>query len=404
MIKKLVLVIVIAAVAGGGIFYSGYRLGTQNPEEVVVKGVTNIGDEDIKADFGVFWQAWKKLKEEHIDGEKLNELQMVYGAISGMTDSLKDSNTNFFPPADSKKFEEDISGSFGGIGAEIGIRNNQLVVVAPLKGSPAERAGLLAIDKILKIDDTVTEDLDVNEAVKLIRGEIGTKVRLLILRNGWERPREFFITREEIRIPIIDSEIVGNRLAHIKLHSFSESASYEFYKTVLDVLKKEPRGIVLDLRNNPGGFLEVAVHLAGWFLEPGKLVVTQKSRSGDEKPSYTSGAGALRDLPLVILINQGSASASEILAGALRIQRGTKLVGEKTFGKGSVQQLFRLKDGSSLKITVAHWLLPDGTIIEKNGIAPDIEVKLTEEDVKAGKDRQLEKAIEVLEGELGKTE
>jgi carboxyl-terminal processing protease len=399
-ILKIVFVVLTAAILGGGVFYSGYYFGTKKPDTVVVKGVTNIGDEDVKADFGVFWQAWKKLKTEHTEGEKIGELDLVYGAVNGLTNSFKDPNTNFFPPADSKKFEEDITGTFGGIGAEIGIRNDQLVIIAPLKDSPAERAGLLAADKILKVDDKETFGLNVNEAVKLIRGEIGTEVVLTILRNGWENSKEFKIIREEIRVPTVNWKIVDDRLVHFQIFTFSETAPQAFYKAISEMLKKEPRGIILDLRNNPGGYLEISIHLAGWFMPRGKLVVTQKFRSGEERPSYTTGMGALREIPLVVLVNRGSASASEILAGALRYNQGAKLIGEKTFGKGSVQQLFPLKDGSSLKITVAQWLLPDGSVLEKNGLKPDVEVKMTEEDIKAGKDPQLEKAIDVLKSEF----
>ena len=394
-IKIIILIALTAAVAGGA-FYFGYQKGTFNPKEVTVKGVTNVGDEDVKADFGVFWQVWNKIKTEHINGENAEEKDLVYGAISGMVDSLKDPNTVFFPPEDAKKFEEDVSGSFGGIGAEIGIRNDQLVIIAPLKNTPAEKAGLKSNDKILLIDKTPTTGLNVNEAVKLIRGEIGASITLTILRNGWEEPKEFTIIRETITVPTLDWESKDGQIALIKLYGFNENAPYLFYKAALQTLLNESKGIILDLRNNPGGFLEVSVDIAGWFLDRGTVVVTERFRSGNEIIFRSRGNAALKNLPMVILVNQGSASASEILAGALRDHREIKLIGEKSFGKGSVQELQDLKDGSSLKITVANWILPKGQIIDKTGLAPDYEAKITEEDVSAGRDPQLDKALEVL--------
>jgi len=393
----------IAALLSGGFYYFGYKTGVQQSKTIIIEEARNIETpEKIGVDFSVFWQAWEKLKEEHVRGAEAKNQDLVYGAISGMVDSLKDPNTNFFPPEDSKKFEEDVNGSFGGIGAEIGIRDDQLVIVAPLKGSPAERAGLKSGDKILKVDDKVTAGMKVNDAVKIIRGEIGAKVVLMISRKDWENPKDISIVRETIIIPTVDWEMKEGNLAHIKLYNFSENAPLAFYKAGLEALLNGAQGVILDLRNDPGGFLEVAVHLAGWFLEKGSTVVAEEFRSGNNRTFAAQGNEALKDLPVVVIINQGSASASEILAGALRDNRGVKLIGEKSFGKGTVQELFRLKDDSSIKITVARWLLPNGQVIDENGLQPDYEVKLTEEDAKAGKDPQLEKAIEVLKAELSK--
>jgi len=383
------------------LFYSGFKFGATHPEVVTVKGITNVSDPDVTADFGIFWEAWQKLHEEQIDAPNLKDKDAVYGSISGLAGALKDPYTVFFPPVESKKFQEDIKGSFGGIGAEIGMKNNFLVIIAPLKGSPAEKAGIRAGDKILKVDEKETDGVNVNEAVSLIRGEIGTKVALLIYREGWPKAQTFTITRAEIKVPNLDWKTLPGRIAYLKISSFSENVPQEFYKGIADLLKNEPQGLILDLRNNPGGYLEVAVHLAGWFLEEDTLVVTQRFRNGPDHVSKTDGPGSLRELPLVVLVNEGSASASEILAGALHDQRKTKLVGKKTFGKGSVQQLFDLKDGSSLKITIAHWVLPNGFILDKKGIDPDVEVKLEDKDIEAGKDPQLDKAVEVLKQEIG---
>ncbi len=401
-----------------GLFAFGYKLGSLNPQVITVKGLTNLGDADATADFGVFWQAWQLLKSEHVDGDKAKDLNMVYGATAGLVDSLKDPYTVFFTPEDGKKFLEDVSGKFGGIGAEIGIRNEQLVVVAPVKGTPAERAGLKAGHKILKVDDKVVISMPVNEAVKLIRGDPNTKVVLTIARNGWDKPKEITIIREVISVPTLDSETKESKItytdstgkvvtessefAHVKLYSFNENSVPLFYKSVIKASSDGARGMILDLRNNPGGYLEVAVALAGWFLPKDSVVVTEDFRIGKDEVFKATGNAALADFPVVVLINGGSASASEILAGALRDVRGIKLVGEKSFGKGTVQELKTLKDDSTLKLTVAKWLLPKGATIDKNGLVPDFEVKLTDEDIEAKRDPQLDKAIEVLKEEIAK--
>ncbi|MBI4991872.1 MAG: S41 family peptidase [Candidatus Harrisonbacteria bacterium] len=403
------LFIALAAV-GASSFYFGYQRGAASPRKVTVENLTNLeGKENLKTDFGVFWEAWDVLKKEHLKGEEAKDKDLVYGAIKGLVSSLGDPHTVFFPPEDSKKFEEDVSGNFGGIGAEIGIRSNQLVVIAPLKGNPAEKVGLKAGDKIVAIDGKGTEGVDVNEAVKKIRGEIGTEVTLTIFRDGWERTKDFKIMRANIEIPTLEWELIqkdSKELAHIKLFSFNQNAPAVFYKAALAVLLGKADGIILDLRNDPGGYLEVAVNLAGWFLNRGEVIVTEKFRQGDPIVFYANGNGALRNVPTVILVNKGSASASEILAGALRSQLGIKLVGEKTFGKGTVQELRPLSDNSKIKLTIANWVLPDGHIIDDQGLKPDVEVEIKEEDLeKAEKnkikiDPQLDKAAEVLLEEI----
>ncbi|MBI2024573.1 MAG: S41 family peptidase [Candidatus Harrisonbacteria bacterium] len=398
-VKILVIGIVVAVLATGGSFYVGFRFGQQDPKVITVKGITNLDDPDIRADFGVFWQAWEKLISQHINGDEITEQNLVYGAVAGLADSFNDPHTVFFPPPDAKKFEEDVTGRFGGIGAEIGIRDDQLMVIAPLKESPAEKAGLLPKDFILKVDDESTDGLDINEAVKKIRGEIGTAVTLTILRVGWETTKDITIIRDEIRVPTADWDIKDN-LLHIRLYSFNENAPSQFQKALVEGLAKGVDGIVLDLRNNPGGFLEIAVDLAGLFLPKESLVVSEVFRDRPKTDFYARGNAALKDFPTVILVNGGSASASEILAGALRDVRGIKLIGEQTFGKGTVQTLEKLKDNSSLKITIAKWVTPAGHEIEKDGLTPDFEIKLTEEDITAGNDTQLSKAFEVLKEEV----
>jgi carboxyl-terminal processing protease len=327
---------------------------------------------------------------------------VLYGAIKGAIGAFNDPYSVFYPPTDAKKLSEDLLGSFGGVGMEIGIRNDQLVVVAPLKGTPAEEAGFRAGDKILKVDDTVTTNLTIDEAVKIIRGEPGTKVKLLIFRDGWQKAEEFTIVRKVIVVPTLDWEMKEGNIAHIRLYNFNSNAPSAFYQAVLSSLAKGARGYILDLRNNPGGYLDVAVDLAGWFLKRGTIVVQEKFRSGEVQTLKANGNEVLVKTPVVVLVNAGSASASEILTGALRDERGVKVVGEKTFGKGSVQEVDNLRDGSSVKVTIALWLTPKGNEIEKNGLVPDFEVKISDEDAKAGKDPQFEKALEVLKEEMAK--
>ena len=375
-----------------GSFYFGYQTGEKNNQKVIIEGVPP------GVNFEIFWDVWQILKDNYLKSQTLINENLVYGAVDGLLKSLNDPYSEFLKPDDSKKFTEDLSGAFSGIGAEIGIRNEQLIIVAPLKNSPAERAGLRASDKILKIDETSTFNLNINEAVKIIRGPKDSKVVLTILRNGWEKPKEFSILREEITIPTIELVRHSDGIVQIKVFNFNENLPLSFYETVLGILFSSPRlrGIILDLRNNPGGYLEVAVNLAGWFLDRGDIVVKEEFQSGEINVFRAHGNEALKHFPLVILVNKGSASASEILAGALRDQRGIKLIGEQTFGKGTVQEIKPLQDGSTVKITVARWLLPKGTAIEEVGLSPDYEVTQTEEDFEAGRDPQIEKAIEVL--------
>jgi len=393
--------IIIAVALSGGGFYFGYQQGIKKPQTVVIRGVANLEEGKLEAiDFSLFWDVWQTIKDKYVEADKIDNQTLFYGAVSGLLGALKDENSVFFPPTDAQKFNEDISGEFGGIGAEIGTRNNQLVIIAPLKNTPAERAGLRALDKILKVDDTVTANLTTDEAVKLIRGQKGTTVILTILRNGWDKPKEISIIRDTIQVPTLDWEIKENNIAYIHLYNFYEKAPFLFYQAAVEIVFKNPKGIILDLRNNPGGFLDAAINLTGWFLKPGQTVVSEEFRS-DKKQVFTSyGNGLFKDVPIVILINEGSASASEILAGALRDNRSVKLIGKKSFGKGTVQELEPLKDGSSIKITVAHWRMPGGGLIEKNGLDPDYEVGLTDEDFKANRDPQLEKAMEVLKSEI----
>lgn len=346
--------------------------------------------------FSLFWEAWNKVQENYVNPADFDIQKMIHGAISGMVKSLDDPYTVFFTPQENKNFLDDVGGHFEGVGMEIDIKDNQLQVVAPLEGTPAERAGIIAGDKIIKIDDKLTSDITVEEAVSLIRGQKDSEVTLLISRKGWDAPKEFKLKRDVIVVPSLKLEFKDD-VAYLKLYQFSENANSDFAKAAVQILNSPAKKIVLDLRNDPGGYLEIAQNIAGWFLEKNQVVVTEDFRNEKDQIVYkTSGNSQLLSYPIVVLINQGSASAAEILAAALRDNRGVKLVGETSFGKGSVQELINLTDGSSLKVTVADWLTPKGEHIKKVGLKPDFEVKLTEEDVAAGRDPQFDKAIEVL--------
>lgn len=389
-----------AGVVFGAGFFGGFGYGLTRTKNIVITGVTSTDPEVPDADMRVFWEAWQTLKNSHLDGTKIGNQDFVYGAVRGLVGAFKDPHTEFFNPEDSEKFEEDLNGIFGGVGMEIGIRDDQLVVISPLKGTPAERAGLLPGDKILEIDAESTRGLDIQSAVKKIRGEPGTAVKLQIFRDGWEDSREFAVTREVITVPTLDVDIRDGNVAYIQLYNFNENASPLFYQALVKASREDAEGIVLDLRNNPGGFLEVAVNLAGWFVERGTVVVSEENAKGEREPMTARGNGALKDIPTVALINAGSASASEILAGALRDIRGVKLIGEKSFGKGTVQQIVHLHDGSILKVTIAHWVLPKGAIIDKNGLEPDIAVARTPKDIEAKRDPQLDRALLEIKKEI----
>src|SRR3989344_5657086 len=382
-------------------FGAGFIYGSIEKLPRPIQGIINQEFGQPKEfDFGLFWKTWDELHKKYVEPTKLEDGKLLYGAVEGMIKGAGDPYTVFFSPEQAKSFTQDVQGSFGGIGAEIGKKNGFISVIAPLEDSPAQKAGVLAGDKILKINEEPTDDLSVEQAVTKIRGEIGTKVALTILHsNDDAKSKEITITRAIIKIPITKLEFKdNNKMAHLSFYSFTATAPSEFQRAASKILTSGSKGVILDLRNNPGGYLEVAVDIAGWFFNPGDLVAIEDYGQSKTTEFRTSGMGGLKNFPMVVLVNQGSASASEILAGALRDNRNIKLVGAKTFGKGSVQELANFEDGSSLKVTVARWLTPKGTSISEKGLEPDYKVEMTEEDINAKKDPQLDKAIEILSG------
>lgn len=349
--------------------------------------------EDV--DFDLFWNVWDTLKKEYVDQNKLNEKEMFYGAIKGMVASVGDPYTVFMDPKLANRFADDLAGTFDGIGAEIAVKNDILIIVAPLAGSPAEKSGLKAGDKIYAIYGTSTAGISVEEAVSIIRGPKGTSVTLTIFREGWEKPKDIIVVRDKIVVKSIKTEMRQDDIFVINIANFNDDTAYLFNKAVNEAIKNNPKGIILDLRNNPGGYLETAIDVASAWVEDG-IVVTEKFSDDNKNEFLARGRARLKDFKTVVLVNQGSASASEIVAGALKDMGRATLVGMKTYGKGSVQTLDEFSDGSTIKITVAKWFTPNGYNINEQGINPDVEVDLKQEDYDQNKDPQLEKAVEIL--------
>lgn len=395
-------------------FFSGVQLGRgallSSPQEAgLLSFLLPAEKPDSEADMGEFWRVWNIMEEKFVsvsatstpDREKRLE-----GAIAGLVESYGDPYTIYMPPEKAAAFEEDISGNFNGVGMEVGMRDDFVTVIAPLPDSPAKKAGIIAGDIITKIDDRATDNMSVDEAVKLIRGDRGTEVKLTIYRKGETGFREFKIVRDVINIPTLEIEETGDVFT-IKLYSFNALAESKMNEAMKKFADSGKSKLILDLRGNPGGFLESAVSIAGWFLPTGKVVVRENFGQDTEEETYRSqGKGSFNLDPdnFVVLIDGGSASASEILAGALSEHEVATTIGEKTFGKGSVQELVNIPGGSSVKITIARWLTPEGVSFSGGGLSPKVEVTRTPADIEAGKDPQKEAALKWLEGErdLGK--
>jgi len=386
--KKKVFFIIAAFLAIGAAFAGGAFFGySQRPEVEKILGILNKEEPAVgqTVDFSPFWKAWRLVEEKYAAPEEIRRQEMVWGAIQGLLKSLDDPYTVFFPPEEKKLFESEVRGNFEGVGMEIAVKKGILTVVAPLKGTPAFRAGIKAGDKILKIGDEETTDLNVEEAVKLIRGPKGTTVRLTVLSEGEDKSKELEVVRDTIQVPVLETEKIGTDVFTIKLHNFSERSPFEFQQALRTFVFSGADKLIIDLRNNPGGFLEASVDIASWFLKTGEVVLRERFRDGEESLHRSRGYNTFPELPLVVLVNEGSASASEILAGALQDHGIAKIVGAQSFGKGSVQELLEVTDETSLKITIARWLTPNGVSISNQGITPEILVERTAKDKESGK-------------------
>ncbi len=361
-----------------------------------VEKIIGINRDVNKSDveFEQFWQVWDKIKTKYVK-QSTDETAMLYGAIQGLVGSLGDPYSLYFPPKEADEFAKDLSGELEGIGAEIGIKEAQLMVVSPLPDSPAEKAGLRPGDKILAIDTTSTAGMDVGMAVSKIRGKANTKVTLTILREGQTKSQDVVITRLKIIIPSVIFSFKPNNVAYLRVMQFNEDTKKKLSKYAKEITNKKASGIILDLRNNPGGYLETAIDMASYWVTDGS-VVSEKGRNGINVEHKTSGSHPLSGIRTVVLVNKGSASASEIVAGALQDTKKGILLGEQTYGKGSVQDLEEFPDGSALKLTIAEWFTPNGKNINKEGIKPDIEMKEDWEKEKVGEDLVLNAALDIL--------
>ena len=383
------------------VFWVGYSSGASHakPQDDSLKGVVfeNMQPkEDGNVDFSLFWKVWDLLKEKYVDSNKLEAQKLFYGAIKGMLAATGDPYTTFFDPEENKAFGEDISGSFEGIGAELGIKNNILTVIAPLEGTPAEQAGLRAGDKIIKIEGKITSDMTIDQAVDLIRGPKGTSVVLTVFRSGSEDTIDISVTRNVINVKSVKSEMKDGSIAYIKISRFGDDTASGFAAVLNRAVSQGAKGIVIDLRNNPGGYLEASVSMASKMLPKGDVVVIEESGDKRQEKTFAKGGDIASQIPTIVLINEGSASASEILSGALKDNRdNVTLVGKKSFGKGSVQEFIDLPEKTAVKITVARWLTPNGNQINEQGISPDVEIDLSNDDYQNDRDPQLDKALEI---------
>lgn len=392
-------------------FWFGYQRGEKNVQiasnnpirigEVILENKNNSTDNTI--DFSLFWNTWDLLRKKYVDSDKLDARKLVYGAIKGMLAATGDPYTTFFDPEENKKFGEDISGSFEGIGAELGVKNGILTVIAPLQGTPSDQAGLRAGDKIIKIDGKAAGEMSVEDAVSHIRGPKNTAVVLTIFREGSKDTQEISITRNVINVKSVKLSFKENGIANLEITKFGDDTDANFTQAINKVVASKSKGLIIDLRNNPGGYLETAVTIASKLLPKDKIVVMEESSSQKREKMYTRGGDVASGIETVVLINEGSASASEILAGALRENReNVTLMGKKSFGKGSVQEFIKTAQGTAAKITVAHWLTPNGNQINELGIKPDVEVELTGDDYTNNRDPQMDKAIEILKEKMRK--
>jgi len=376
---------------GSGSDQSIVRRFISNPEDGIVEG----------ADFRDFWEVWRRLEKSYVDVDAIDYQKMTYGSIEGLAQSLGDPYTRYFPPEDNKLAEEDLNGSFYGVGIELGYREGILAVISPLANTPAKKAGLKAGDLIMHIKDESkgldedTAGMSLIDAVKKIRGEKGVPITFKIAREGEKELLEITVVRDEIVVPSLKLEYIdegGKKIAHLKLFQFGGRTNKEWLEKIHEIQVNKVDGMILDLRNNPGGYLDGAIFIASEFLSDG-VIVSHQGRYRTESYSVNR-RGNLLDIPLVVLVNKGSASASEITAGALQAHGRAKIMGEQSFGKGTVQEVQDLNDGSSLHVTVAKWLLPDGKWIGDGGITPDVEVKDNPET--EGVDEVVEKAVEEL--------
>lgn len=373
---------------GNNVDTTEYRV-TENSNVINKETNTDVISKDI--DFNMFWDVWNTIEEKYVD-QPIEQRNLFYGAMYGLVAGLDDPYSTYFSPEVAQEFQQDLKGSFEGIGAEIGIKENNITVVTPLDGSPAQQAGLRSGDIILQIDDVDATGITLEKAVQLIRGEKGTNVDLVIARG--RDIQTITVTRDTIQVESVTWEILGNT-AYIKVRTFNDDTDKKLRQASREILKLNNPHIILDLRNNPGGFLDQAISVSGMWID-GNVVVKEKKNDGVTQTYEGTGSAIFQDIPTIVLINEASASASEIVAGALQDYDAAILIGETSFGKGSVQEYEEFSDGSALKLTIAHWYTPNDRLIEGEGIDPDYFVEMTLEDFDQDRDPQLDIAKDIL--------
>ncbi|MCC6166981.1 MAG: S41 family peptidase [Caldilineaceae bacterium] len=405
---KVLVVLVVIALVGMTSLGAGVLIGSSGVGSALWRG----GSGEEPEQFGVFWQAWDIVQKNFVDRDALDPTAMTYGAIRGMVTALGDEgHTAFLTPEERERQQSDLSGTFSGIGAQLGVRDQLPVIVAPFDGSPADQAGVKAGDIIIKVDGQDVTTLPLNEIVALIRGPEGTDVTLSLLRPDENRSLEVTITRGEIKVPAASwAMIPGTQVALIRLSQFSANALPDVVRSVSEAKESGAASLIVDVRNNPGGLLEQAISVTSQFLKDGNVLLEEDAQ-GQRKAYAVESGGVATDLPLVVLINPGSASSAEIFAGAIQDHERGKLVGETTFGTGTVLQPYILEDGSALLLGTRQWLTPNGRLIRKQGISPDVAVELpieadlltpeeiegmTPEELSASADTQMLKALELL--------
>lgn len=350
------------------------------------------------AEFGVFWEAWNIIQKDFY-GKLPSSKELTYGAIRGVIKLLNDPHTVFLEPRTTQQETEQLRGDFEGIGATVNAVNDQIVIVAPLPGSPAEKAGIQAGDIILKVGDTEVRGMALDDVVALIRGPKGTQVTLTIMRLGKSSPLVFTITRSTIQLPSVIARMEENNIGYVRLTIFGEKSKDEVANVVKGLKDKGARALIFDLRNNPGGYLQSAIDVASQFIKDG-VVAYERGKDGVDREFDAAGNGVWTEGPLVVLIDKGSASASEIVAGAIRDRKRAILLGDTSFGKGSVQSVHQLSDKSSIHVTIAEWLTPNKTQITGKGLTPNISIPISPEDQKSGNDTQLQAAIKYLKEKM----
>ena len=393
-ILRVFIMTVVSVFLVGGTFLGGYAVSTLIfPPAPPPDGGAPA---DWKPYFPVFWEAWNDIHQDFYKAP-VDDTELTYGSISGMVDALNEPHTQFTEARIAAITSSDLQGSFEGIGATVEMVEGRLTIVSPIKDSPADKAGLLPGDIVLKVNDTVIQNMDVNQAVTLIRGPKGSTVTLQIQRIKQPAPLVISLVRDTIRTPFVESHMIqGTTIAYLRLNEFGATASDEMTAAIQQLMAQHPTGLIFDLRHDGGGFLTVGIDVASQFLKGNQVVMIEKTKDGAAQQLKSKSGGLATDIPMVLLVDKGSASASEIVSAAIKDYKRATIIGTNTYGKGSVQFVNTLKDGSELRVTTAHFFSPKDNAIDGIGITPDIQVELTPDDVLNKADPQLDRAVQFL--------